>query len=110
MQRLSIGEMSKLSNVSIQTLRYYDQIGLFKPAFVDNSSGYRYYNIDQLFYLDIVKYLRHLELPLKQIKQIVALPPAQLNELLENRSSLIDAKIVLTRLNSFSCKKTVPPI
>ncbi|MEY8584658.1 MerR family transcriptional regulator [Ligilactobacillus animalis] len=93
MQRLSIGEMSKLSNVSIQTLRYYDQIGLFKPAFVDNSSGYRYYNIDQLFYLDIVKYLRHLELPLKQIKQIVALPPAQLNELLENRSSLIDAKI-----------------
>ncbi|MCI5941952.1 helix-turn-helix domain-containing protein [Lactobacillus sp. AN1001] len=93
MQRLSIGEMSKLSNVSIQTLRYYDQIGLFKPAFVDNSSGYRYYNIDQLFYLDIVKYLRHLELPLKQIKQIVALPPAQLNEILENRSSLIDAKI-----------------
>lgn len=93
MQRLSIGEMSKLSNVSIQALRYYDQIGLFKPAFIEENSGYRYYELEQLFYLDIIKYLRHLKLPLKDIKKIVNVHLSQLNKLLDQQDELIDLKI-----------------
>ena len=57
-KKFSIGEMSKLHKISIQTLRYYDQIDLFKPVHVDQESNYRYYSIDQFSQLDIIKYLK----------------------------------------------------
>lgn len=93
MNYLSIGEMAKLSNISIQTLRYYDQLGLFSPAFIDPQSNYRYYTVDQLFYLDIIKYLRHLELPLKEIKKLLKLPIQELSLALKEQAHLIDSKI-----------------
>ena len=40
---LSIGEAAKLKQVSVKSLRYYETIGILKPAYVDPSSGYRYY-------------------------------------------------------------------
>ena len=45
---LSIGEFSKISHLTMKTLRYYDEIGLLKPAFIDAKNGYRYYEIFQL--------------------------------------------------------------
>ena len=45
---LSIGEFSKISHLTMNTLRYYDEIGLLKPAFIDPKNGYRYYDIFQL--------------------------------------------------------------
>ena len=47
-QYMSIGKVSKLKNVSIKSLRYYDQIGILKPAFVNTETNYRYYTEDQL--------------------------------------------------------------
>ena len=43
-----IGQFSKLAKITIKTLRYYDKIGLLKPAMVDDSSSYRYYTEEQL--------------------------------------------------------------
>ena len=43
-----IGDFSKLSRVSVKTLRYYDELGLLKPAHVDHFTGYRFYSADQL--------------------------------------------------------------
>ena len=51
-QYMSIGKVSKLKNVSIKSLRYYDQIGILKPAFVNTETNYRYYTKDQLYLLD----------------------------------------------------------
>lgn len=45
---LRIGEFSKLSKTTVKTLRYYDKVGLLKPAFVDSFTGYRYYTNAQL--------------------------------------------------------------
>jgi len=45
---LKIGEFSKLVQVSVPTLRYYDQVGLLKPVEVDRFTGYRYYSASQL--------------------------------------------------------------
>ncbi len=45
---LRIGEFSKLSKTTVKTLRYYDKVGLLKPAFVDSFTGYRYYTNEQL--------------------------------------------------------------
>ena len=43
-----IGEFSKLTQVSIRMLRYYDEIGILKPANVDSFTGYRMYSADQI--------------------------------------------------------------
>lgn len=65
--RFSIGEMSKLHNVPIKTLRYYDEIDLFKPDYVNPESGYRYYSYKQFESLNTIRYLRYLEIPIKEI-------------------------------------------
>ena len=63
----SIGEVAKITNVSIQTLRYYDKIGIFKPAYIDPENNYRYYKDGQLFYLDIIKSLKFIGTSLDDI-------------------------------------------
>mgnify|MGYP002145733107 CR=1 FL=1 len=63
----SIGELSKLFDISIRTLRYYDEIGLLKPEFINNETNYRYYSTKQFERLNTIKYLRALDMPIVQI-------------------------------------------
>ncbi|GEL77615.1 MerR family transcriptional regulator [Tenuibacillus multivorans] len=67
-KRFTIGEISKLHNIPVKTLRYYDEIGLFKPVEVDEHTNYRYYSIDQFEHLNTINYLRELGISLKDIK------------------------------------------
>ncbi len=67
----SIGEVSKLAHIPIRTLRYYDQIDLVKPAFVDHETNYRFYSYDQLFIISIIKELKLFEFSLADIKQFL---------------------------------------
>ena len=78
--RFSIGEMSRLMNVPIKTLRYYDEIGLFKPVEVNRDTGYRYYSTEQFEQLDIIKYLRLLGVPLAEIAAHTARNTAKIAE------------------------------
>jgi len=89
----SIGEMSKLHKISIQTLRYYDQIDLFKPVYVDKESNYRYYSIDQFSQLDIIKYLKYLGIPLKEIKSKLEKNNEEILNLLSNKIDMVNDKI-----------------
>lgn len=66
---IKIGEFSKIAKTTIKTLRYYDDIGLFKPSFVDEN-GYRYYNIEQLNDLLRIIELRSFDLPIEKIQDI----------------------------------------
>lgn len=68
----SIGKVSTLCNVPIKTLRYYDNIGLLVPDYRDSDSNYRYYTQDQILTLFIIRKLKHLGIPLKEISQIVS--------------------------------------
>src|SRR5574340_87125 len=61
-----IGKFSRISRLSVKTLRYYDQIGLLKPARVDPATGYRYYELDQLARLNRILALKDLGLTLEQ--------------------------------------------
>lgn len=65
--RFTIGEMAKLHNLPIKTLRYYDEIGLLIPIHVGENS-YRYYSSEQFEQLDTIIYLKRLGLPLEKIK------------------------------------------
>ena len=54
---LSIGDFSKICNVSTKTLRYYAEIGLILPNEINNETGYRYYSIEQLETMLFIKRL-----------------------------------------------------
>ena len=64
---LSIGETSKISGASIRSLRYYEQMGLLKPAYTDPDSGYRYYSFDQLHSIIVIMFCIELGIPLKDL-------------------------------------------
>ncbi len=68
---LKIGEFAWLSQVTVETLRYYDRIGLLKPAHLDQFTGYRYYSLAQLARLNRILALKDLGLPLEKIMQIL---------------------------------------
>lgn len=91
----SIGEMSKLHNISVQTLRYYDKIDLFQPAYTNESSNYRYYTSDQFVYLDIIKYLKYIGTSLDEIKHIINYQNSidDLTEILMTKEKTIDDQI-----------------
>ena len=64
-----IGEFSKLTNVPIKTLRYYDEINLFKPQEIDLFSGYRYYSKEQIDDLAVILNLKDVGFSLDEIKK-----------------------------------------
>jgi len=68
----SIGEFSKITGLTIKTLRFYHDEGLLSPTMVDPQSGYRYYDHAKIETARVIAYLRELELPLAEIKQILA--------------------------------------
>jgi DNA-binding transcriptional MerR regulator len=90
-----IGDFSKLSQVSVKTLRYYDEIGLLKPIEIDRFTGYRYYSASQLSRLNRILLLKDLGLTLDQIGRLLEsdLPPAQLRGMLKLRQAEIERSI-----------------
>lgn len=66
-----IGLFSKINQVTIKALRYYDDIGLLKPAYIDEHTGYRYYELSQSYDLHRIQFLKNLGLNLKEIQQIL---------------------------------------
>ena len=69
---LKIGLFSKLSRVSIRMLRYYDEIGLLHPAYIDPESDYRYYREDQLPQIGWITALRDMGFSLADVCRIMA--------------------------------------
>lgn len=67
--KYKIGEFSKLVNVPVKTLRYYDKISLFKPQEVDIFSNYRYYLESQIDDLNIILELKEAGFMLEEIKR-----------------------------------------
>jgi DNA-binding transcriptional MerR regulator len=65
-----IGSFARLAGVSAKQLRAYDQIGLFRPVWVDPASAYRYYSPAQLPELRRILGLRQLGMPIEEIKRL----------------------------------------
>lgn len=86
---LKIGEFSKITNVPIRTLRYYDEIDLFKPAEIDLFTDYRYYNENQIEDLELINKLKSVGFTLDEIKQNWN---HFTNELMENKKRELEQK------------------
>ncbi|MBN2086229.1 MAG: MerR family transcriptional regulator [Anaerolineales bacterium] len=73
---LRIGDFSRIARVSVQTLRYYDDLGLLNPIEVDRFTGYRYYAFDQLPRLHRILALKDLGLTLEEIARLLQNEPS----------------------------------
>ncbi|NKI22715.1 MerR family transcriptional regulator [Paenibacillus dendritiformis] len=89
-----IGEFSKLTQVSIRMLRYYDEVGLLKPARVDKLTGYRLYSIEQIPMVQQIILLRDMEFSVAEIAFALAnWDDTLILGLLENKKKQIQAAI-----------------
>jgi DNA-binding transcriptional MerR regulator len=68
---LKIGEFSSLSQITIHMLRHYNDIGLLMPVYIDDFTGYRYYNENQIPIANKINSLKNMGLSLNSIKEII---------------------------------------
>ena len=119
--KLKIGEFSQLMQVTVKTLRHYEQKGLLIPDEVDEWTGYRYYSIEQMQKLQTIRDLQRLGFSLDEIKDLydsysctptidqltekIEETEAQLRQLIARRDRLIDwrnARKQMTTMEKFS--------
>jgi DNA-binding transcriptional MerR regulator/catechol 2,3-dioxygenase-like lactoylglutathione lyase family enzyme len=85
---LSIGGFSMVSGLSVTALRYYDEVGILAPAYVDPATGYRRYRLDQLGAAETIRALRRIEVPVQAVREILAQPGQAVNALRQHRATL----------------------
>lgn len=97
--RFKIGDFSQLGQVSVRTLRLYDELDLIKPAETDKWTGYRYYTLDQLPRLNRILALKDLGLSLEQIADLLKndLPVPQMQALLLKKQIELEQELAETR-------------
>jgi effector-binding domain-containing protein len=90
-----IGDFSRLTRVTVKALRYYDGVGLLRPARVDRETGYRYYSADQLPRLHRVLALKDLGFSLEQIALLLddAMPVEQLRGMLRRKQEELQRQV-----------------
>lgn len=91
----SIGQMSKLHNISVQTLRHYDKLDLLKPSYTNSSSGYRYYSTRDFLTMDLIKQCKDMGLSLEEIKDVIDNYTSleSISDILANQRKIVDNKI-----------------
>ena len=92
---IKIGDFARLSQVSVVTLRYYDEMDLLKPVKVDAFTSYRFYSADQLPRLNRILALKDLGFPLEQIGLMLAdnLSPEQIRAMLTLQKNEVEKRL-----------------
>ncbi|WP_250673734.1 MerR family transcriptional regulator [Paraclostridium ghonii] len=67
---LSIGQMAKLNNISVQTLRHYEKLELLIPSYTNENTGYRYYSMKDFNTIDLIKQCKAMGMSLEEIKDV----------------------------------------
>lgn len=94
---LSIGTFARRSRLSPKALRLYDRLGVLTPARVADHNGYRLYTEDQLETARLVGLLRRLQMPLAQVRRVVAAPPDEQRALLDSYWAEVEGRVAAQR-------------
>lgn len=95
---LSIGEVAHLKGVGVKALRYYERIGILRPAYVNPDTGYRYYALRQMNELDVIVSCVQLGVPLKELADYVSERGVMdISSLLERAYALAKEKLRATQ-------------
>jgi DNA-binding transcriptional MerR regulator len=95
--RMTTGEFSRRSQLSVKALRLYDRVGLLRPATVDGRNGYRRYDEGQLFTARLIVLLRSLDMPLNEVGRVVAADGAEAGELIDSYWAARERRFVAQR-------------
>jgi DNA-binding transcriptional MerR regulator len=94
---LSIGDFSRMTQLSVKTLRHYHDVGLVAPCHVDPATGYRYYSQDQVPTAQVVRRLRALDMPIPEVKAVLAADPDDRNAMIGAHLSRLEAQLAATQ-------------
>ena len=93
-----MGDFSRATHLSVKTLRHYHQVGLLEPAAVNPDTGYRYYSAGQIPTAQVIRRLRDLEMPVAEVKAVLAAPDAAArNALIAAHLGRLEAELAQTR-------------
>lgn len=107
---LAIGEFSRLTHLSVRTLRRYHEAGLLEPELVDRSSGYRYYTADQIPVAQVIQRLRELDVPLTDVHRILrSSDPEQRAALVAEHVDRLESELARTRAAVVSLRRLLSP-
>ncbi len=96
----TIGELSKICKLSINTLRYYDKIGALKPVYVDEKSNYRYYDEDSIVTATLLYSYRLYGCSLKNVKSLLERGDLkELHSLFKEKIKEFDEQIRVARMS-----------
>lgn len=68
----TIGEVSKMCNISAKALRYYDKIGVISPDYISEENGYRYYSWETLLKVPVLKYYKQMDFKLEEMQELLS--------------------------------------
>jgi DNA-binding transcriptional MerR regulator len=107
---LTVGEFSRMTHLSVKTLRHYHQVGLLEPAEVNPHTGYRYYTTAQIPAVQVIRRLRDLEMPVPEVKAVLAAPDTeQRNALIAAHLDRLEAQLAQTRAAVDSLRNLLRP-
>ncbi len=87
----TVKEVSELTGISVRTLHYYDEIGLFPPTH-NSEAGYRLYDDKALETLQQILFFREFDIPLKEIKAVMESPSLDRNRILRTQREMLVSK------------------
>ena len=107
---LTIGEFSRLTHLSVRTLRRYHEAALLEPAVVDPATGYRYYGVDQIPAAQVISRLRELDVPLSDVKRILRTEdPGVRSTLVAEHLQRLEDELDRTRVAVSSLRRLLEP-
>lgn len=107
---LAIGEFSRLTHLSVRTLRRYHEAGLLEPDVVDGATGYRYYTAEQIPTAQVIHRLRELDVPLADVQRILRSPdPEQRSALVAEHLGRLESELARTRAAVVSLRRLLRP-
>lgn len=109
-QALRVGDFSRVTHLSVKTLRHYHQVGLLDPAEIDPETGYRYYTLAQIPTAQVIRRLRDLEMPIADVKAVLAAPGAAArNALIATHLDRLESELAQTRAAVESLRNLLQP-
>jgi len=107
---LTVGDFSRATHLSVKTLRHYHEVGLLEPTAVNPDTGYRYYSAGQIPTAQVIRRLRDLEMPVAEVKAVLAAPDAPArNALIAAHLSRLEAELTRTRAAVESLRDLLQP-
>lgn len=95
---LTVGEFSRMTHLSVKTLRHYHQVGLLEPAEINAVTGYRYYAHEQIRAAQVIRRLRDMEMPVAEVKAVLDAPEtATRNALIANHLDRLETQLATTQ-------------